>query len=425
MKNWFALLALIALVSCLAAEDTFSLYGKLQEAWMKKDYFTVMSLADQMLKKSPGHSGIQYQYARALAANGKFDRALSSLERVAAMGGSPPIGTETVFDPLKQNQEFQRILKAFEFNKLPKGRSEVAFRVAGKDLIPEGIAYDPLSKKFFVGSTYRRKIVQVDFAGKTEDFTAEKQDGLWGLVGMEVDAKRRYLWANSANAGADMFMKDPETETVGKTAIFKYDLQTGKLIKKYQTGSKENPRFFNDLAISPNGDIYISESKSGEVYKIDASLDELRLLVPGGSMGYPNGIAISENGKFLYVSHLEGITVIDLASQQRQLLEATENTQLGGQDGMVYYQNSLIGIQALTGGVDRVVRLHLENPRRVKQLEILQVNHPLFALPTTGDVAGHEFYYIANSQLRSFDEKGNILPNEKLSDAIILKVDLQ
>jgi hypothetical protein len=74
--------------------------------------------------------------------------------------------------------------------------------------------------------------------------------------------------------------------------------------------------------------------------------------------------------------------------------------------------------------VERIVRLHLENPSSVGRVEVLQVNHPLFQLPTTGDIAGNHFYYIANSQLRSFDEKGQIFPPDKLNDPVILKVPL-
>ena len=64
---------------------------------------------------------------------------------------------------------------------------------------------------------------------------------------MEVDAKRRNLWANSANSENDMLMKYPEPDTVGQTAIHKYDLQTKKLIKKYVFAVKGEKHFFNDL----------------------------------------------------------------------------------------------------------------------------------------------------------------------------------
>jgi sugar lactone lactonase YvrE len=421
MKHWIMVVGLLACTHPIAAEDIFSLYNKLQDAWEKKDYTVAMQLADQIIQKSPGHSGIQYQYAKVLAANGKPEESMLVLERIAKMGGSPPVQNEPAFDSVKQNTRFQNVVHQFEQNKLARGQSEVAFRVPGKSLIPEGIAYDSVTKKFYIGSTYLRKIVVTDGSGKAEDFAHEKQDGLWGVLGLEVDAKRRYLWANCVNA-ADTIMKEPESATQGKTAIFKYDLRTGKLIKKYETGSKENPRLLNDLAISPNGDVYISESLSDEVYRIDASRDVLELFVEGASMSYPNGIAISDDGKFLYIAHLEGITVIDLSSRKRELLTGPPDAQLGGEDGFVYYRKSLLGIQTLTGGIERVARFHLDNPKHVKSVEVLQVNHPLFQQPTTGDIAGNDFFYIANSQFNSFDETGKILPDDKLKATVILKV---
>ena len=92
---------------------------------------------------------------------------------------------------------------------------------------------------------------------------------------------------------------------------------------------------------------------------------------------------------------------------------------------MIFYGKSLIGIQTLTGGIDRIVRLYLRDDLRgVVKAEPLEINHPLFVQPTTGDMMGDEFHYIANSQLRSFDEKGMIFPMEKLQDPVILKIDL-
>jgi hypothetical protein len=82
-----------------------------------------------------------------------------------------------------------------------QGQGRVAFRIAEPDLIPEGIAYDRVEKVFYVGSTYKRKIVSVDGKGVVRDFTGEGQDGLWGLLGMKVDGKRRLLWAISSHAG--------------------------------------------------------------------------------------------------------------------------------------------------------------------------------------------------------------------------------
>jgi sugar lactone lactonase YvrE len=219
-----------------------------------------------------------------------------------------------------------------------------------------------------------------------------------------------------------MQMKYPEPETLGHTAIHKYDLGTRKLIKKYVLAVKGEKHFFNDVSISKNGDAYITDSDAGAVYRILAAKNQIELFVKPAAMSYPNGIALSADEKSLYVAHVEGISVVDMKSREVKQLQAPESIATTGIDGMLLYENSLIANQALTG-VDRVARLYLsEDPTRIAKLEVLQVNHPLFVMPTTGVVAKDHFYYIANSQLRSFDEKGKIFPDEKLQETIILKV---
>jgi sugar lactone lactonase YvrE len=326
------------------------------------------------------------------------------------------------FEKIKDSSEYKQASELFQQNKQAYGNSEVAFRIPQKDLIAEGIAYDSVSGSFFVSSTYRRKIIEVDASGKVSDFTTDKQDGMWGVVGMEVDANRRHLWANSGNLEQNMGMKYPEPETLGHTAIHKYDLTTRKLIKKYVLAVKGEKHFFNDLSLTKTGDVYITDTDGGAVYRISAAKDEVELFVKPAVMSFPNGIAISDDEKNLYVAHLEGISVVNLTSREVKLLTTPESTATTSIDGMVFHANSLIANQALTG-VERVARFHLgSNPSHIEKLEVLQVNHPTFVMPTTGVVAGDSFYYIANSQLRSFDEKGNIFPDDKLQETIILKV---
>src|SRR4051812_9537514 len=69
---------------------------------------------------------------------------------------------------------------------LPPRHAEVAFTINEKDLIPEGIAYDPAQKEFYVGSILKRKIVRIDSSGRASDFTSEGQDGLFKVLGMTV-----------------------------------------------------------------------------------------------------------------------------------------------------------------------------------------------------------------------------------------------
>ena len=43
--------------------------------------------------------------------------------------------------------------------------TQVAFEIPEADLVPEGIAFDQKTKRFFVSSTFKRKIVEVDERG--------------------------------------------------------------------------------------------------------------------------------------------------------------------------------------------------------------------------------------------------------------------
>jgi sugar lactone lactonase YvrE len=54
-------------------------------------------------------------------------------------------------------------------------KPEVAFIVPEKDLIPEGIAYDPADKTCYLGSIYKKKVVRITAKGDISDFNANSQ----------------------------------------------------------------------------------------------------------------------------------------------------------------------------------------------------------------------------------------------------------
>ena len=60
---------------------------------------------------------------------------------------------------------------------------------------------------------------------------------------------------------------------------------------------------------------------------------------------------------------------------------------------------------------------------RIASWEVLERHHPRFVQPTTGEVAGDLYYYIANAQLRRFRD-GKILPWDSLAPVLVLKTDL-
>src|SRR6185295_13208552 len=161
-------------------------------------------------------------------------------------------GEDTDFASLKESAEFKDILKRFELNKAPLINSVPAFTLHEKGFIPESVAYDSKTKTFYLGSVYQRKIVAIDESGAAKDFATEVA-GLWSVMGMKVDVARRVLWVCTA---AHQQMTNFVPEENGNSAILKFDLQTGKLVKKYLLTNKPKPHWLGDLVLNSAGDVF-------------------------------------------------------------------------------------------------------------------------------------------------------------------------
>ena len=421
----FKSILLIAVISVFAQSDVIKdqrYYNRIAtEAYRQGDFRKFRDTFIEAVKYYPANPAMHYNIACGYALTGEAEKALQILDKLADKGIDFGAERDGDFSLIHEDNRFKAILAKLEKFRKKINNSEVAFTVAEKDLIPEGIAYDPVEDNFYLSSVYKRKIVVIDREGGVKDFTGEKQDGIWGVLGMKVDPKRRLLWACSS---ASHLMKDFTPEDSG-TGIFKYDLETGKLINKYP-GPEDNPSCeFNDLIVGSGGDVYATDSHHGAVYKISYDKDKLEVLVPPHNLYASNGIAFSEDKKTLFVAaYGEGIYAVNPVNGEYKILKIPENLSSYSIDGMYYYKKSLICIQNSIVP-HRVVRFYLnDNSDGISGAEIIEMNNQYFQEPTTGTIVGDEFYYIANSQLGSYDIDGRLFPTEKLNNVVILKAEL-
>lgn len=306
--------------------------------------------------------------------------------------------------------------------RIPINRSFIAFTIPEKDLLPESVAYDPVEQAFYVGSTRKGKIVKVDKQGKISDFIAPRQAqeyGLWMVIGIKVDAARRVLWVNSSYGENLIGYQKRDNSPAG---VFKFDLRTGKLIKKYLL--ERDTHFCNDLTLNERGDVFISHMfRESAIYRIAAERDELELFAKPENFTEPNGLTLSADGRTLFVATDEGVSAIDVASKARQQLTAPADVSLKGIDGLYFHRNTLIAVHPGR----RVVRRYFLDAamKSVTRAETLEANHPMMNVPTTGVIVGDQFYYVANAQFGSFDKDGSLFPTERLFEPVILKVNLK
>jgi sugar lactone lactonase YvrE len=276
----------------------------------------------------------------------------------------------------------------------------VAFRLTERDLLPEGLAHDPKTNTFYIASVHQRRIVARLPNGTEKVFGKGREDGLWSVLALRVDAERRHLWATTA---AIEQTQDLDAADTGRTAVFQYDLDTGKVLKRFEPsrdGVKDKPRVFGDLVVSSSGRVIISEAQQGGLWRI--SNGQLEVFIPPGKFASPQGMAFPNQGNWLYVADYSlGLLRVDIATRKVERVKVPADVSLLGMDGMVRHGNDLIVVQ---NGIrpHRVLKVRLDAAGQVAGTDLLEANHPDHSEPTLGVVVGDYFHYVANAQWDKF-----------------------
>jgi serine beta-lactamase-like protein LACTB, mitochondrial len=394
------------------------------EALARGDTAEYLAGTGRAFAVAPGVPPVAYHHARALALSGEPDSARTLLDRLASQGAVAVFDAagDSAFTHLAASPGWAGIARKIERARRPISNSAPAFELPERDLTAEGTGWDPKTRTLFLSSMYKRKIVAIPPDGAARDFIAGGQDRIGPVVGLEVDPVRRGLWAASMVL-LESNIPVADTTLAAHGLLFHYDVDTGRLRRRYVLPPAGGVRHgFNDLTVLPNGDVYLTDSPAGAIYMLPAGGDGLVEVIPPSTYAFPNGITRSQDGRRLFVAHGGGIDRIEIATRTRTRLLAPDSLNLGGIDGLAFYRNSLIAHQP--SWFQRVVRLRLDRTEeRVASWETIERHHPRFVQPTTGEIAGDIYYYIANAQLRRFRD-GKIFPWDSLDPVLVLKADL-
>ncbi len=395
-------------------------------AYRANDMAAFLRDYEEAVRRRPGDTRLLYNLACAQSRNGRTAAALGTLGDLAARRISFDLAADTDFDPIRQEKGFAEIaarMAALKDERLASG-AVPAFTILEKELAPEGVAYDPVTKAFFVASVRKGKIVRIGPDGRMGDFVAPGS-GLRSALGIGVDAKRRTLWAVSVaiplqNGATEADRDRPDS------ALFEFDLDTGRLRGKHVPPASPKAPHFDDLSVAADGRVYVNDGFNPRVYLFDPTRGSLEVWLESNEIdgGGTQGLAATPDGRALYVSDYRGLYRVDTATKRVTPIPVPADVSLNGVDGLVLFGNSLVGIQ---NGVvpHRVTRLDLApDGVTVVRAKILEMNHPSFDEPTLGTVADGTLYFTANNQgHRYYDTKHPYKP-EDLQDAVILKLAL-
>jgi len=112
----------------------------------------------------------------------------------------------------------------------------------------------------YVSSLHHRNIVSVSRSGDAQLLMKQVMPNVGGIYGIAVDTMRNVIWATSAAA--------PGTSTlaVGDSALpalLEIRLSDGKPLRRFEMRTDAPTTSPGDIALSPNGDVPVSDSQAG------------------------------------------------------------------------------------------------------------------------------------------------------------------
>ncbi len=270
------------------------------------------------------------------------------------------------------------------------------YEISEIDLVPEGITYSEREDAFYLTSIAKSKIIRIDrSSGEQQDFITSGAYGYKPGVGILADDERKLLYA----LGGYYRLAD------SVSSLFVFHLESGELLRKYGVRGSE-PHFLNDLIMDDKGTLYITDTKDASVYTLEKDADSLQRFFKSDEIRYPNGIAISDDYKKLYIaSHIHGVRVLDLSS--RRLLNVPDTAGLSqGIDGLEFYRGNLYAIQNGVKPQKHNFRKLLlnEDQSDITEVEIIDENNPQLDHPLTFCIANGTAFVIANSNLQYLDQ---------------------
>ena len=346
-----------------------------------------IAAVEKLLPTYVDRGAVLYFLASAKIHLGETREALELLGQCMALeeGFDPSGGTE--FAGLRAEHAFSEMAERAKTRFPAVALARKALVTEEKDLVPEGLAWDPKREVFYLGSLHRRKIVQIDPESHVSDFLAQRGEAFFPLLGIRPDPGDGTIWAATWE----------EKPRASRSELLHIGPDATVLSRFAPADSAEHG--FNDLIVGKSKEVFITDSVANQVLRFDPAAKVFSALRLHRPLYYPNGIAVSDDGSTLFIADALGVLHYDIASSSSVDVVPGPHNTLAGTDGLYWYRGSLVTIQNGIGTPRIAAHKLSSDGTRVAKLTVLEFRSKLSVLPTTGAIRGSDFYFIANSQI--------------------------
>ena len=392
------------------------------KAYRAKDYSQFLTLEKRALSLDPANARIAYNAACGEALQGNAIEAVRILNQLLARKLDMGAQTDDDFAKIRTTKDWNQFLANLAALRAPLVHSSVAFRLADPALMTTGIAVDEATGDTYLASVRERKIVRRTKAGVVSDFITQAQDGFLAGASLAIDAPRRLIYASTAAAP---FMLGYQKEDSGKSAVFVFDLKSGKLVRKAFLTTDGKQHYLNALLLDRGGNLYVSDSAVAGIYRLKVGGAELERFAVPEVVQSTQGMVFSDDEKTLFIAdYANGLWALDISSNTARKIDPPAGAWLAGLDGLTRVPDGFIAVQI---GVqpNRVLRLRMDSQwQHLAGVEILEMNHPDYGGPIQGVVADHSFLYVANSQLALGNGETGGFASEQAKPTVVLRLPL-
>ncbi|MDB5191586.1 MAG: SMP-30/Gluconolaconase/LRE-like region-containing protein [Segetibacter sp.] len=287
------------------------------------------------------------------------------------------------------------------------------------DTYPEGIAYDKAANVYYVSSARTGAIGKVTPEGI---YTVLHSDtALKSTYGMKLhpDGKRLFVCVSDAN-----YSKYTAPDTRYKMArLISIDVTTGKRLADINLAPLyEGNRFANDLVFDDKGNIYLTESYSNAIIKVDAnnnpSVFSKSPLFETGGIGL-NGIVYHPSGFLLVNSTGKGaLYKVDINNPQNVQQVKLPMFFIGADGMLLNDQNHLTLL--VNGGNDKIFRLETTDNWASGRMAATTLIADRFTYPATATFNGSDIW-VMNAKFHELNDTTAIPSKVFAIQKVVLK----